>query len=122
MPCSSCEFKIKKTKIKTAICIHQHGNGRRTGKSRRRTEQSIRFGSARDLEHLYELRAMADSVMCGARTIEISQSILGTGGGKISQAATEERLAEYNLRVIVSGSGSINPQAAIFQKRVFRRS
>ena len=74
------------------------------------------FGSARDLEHLYELRAMADAVMCGARTIEISHSILGAGGEKFRKRRLKNGLAEHNLRVIVSGSGSISPQAAIFKK------
>ena len=75
------------------------------------------FGSARDLEHLYELRATADAVMCGARTVEISQSILGTGGEKFRKLRLKHGLAEYNLRVIVSGSGSIDPNAEIFQKK-----
>lgn len=75
------------------------------------------FGSARDLAHLYELRATADAVMCGARTVEISQSILGTGGEKFRRQRLGRGLAEYNLRVIVSGSGSIDPAAKIFQKR-----
>jgi len=75
------------------------------------------FGSARDLEHLYELRATADAVMCGARTVEISQSILGTGGEKFRRRRVKNGLAEYNLRVIVSGSGSIDPGAEVFQKR-----
>ena len=75
------------------------------------------FGSARDLAHLYELRATADAVMCGARTVEISQSILGTGGEKFRKLRLKNGLAEYNLRVIVSGSGSINPAAEIFKKR-----
>ena len=75
------------------------------------------FGSARDLAHLYELRATADAVMCGARTIEISQSILGTGGEKFRRQRLGRGLAEYNLRVIVSGSGSIDPAAEIFKKR-----
>ena len=75
------------------------------------------FGSARDLAHLYELRATADAVMCGARTIEISQSILGTGGEKYRKLRLKDGLAEYNLRVIVSGSGSIDPAAEIFKKR-----
>ena len=75
------------------------------------------FGSARDLAHLYELRATADAVMCGARTIEISQSILGTGGEKFRKLRLKGGLAEYNLRVIVSGSGSIDPAAEIFKKR-----
>ncbi len=74
------------------------------------------FSSKRDLEHLYELRATADAVMCGARTVEISRTILGTGGEKFRKRRLKRGLAEYNLRVIVSGSGSINPRAAIFKK------
>jgi riboflavin-specific deaminase-like protein len=74
------------------------------------------FSSKRDLEHLYELRATADAVMCGARTIEMSRTILGTGGEKFRMLRQRRGLAEYNLRVIVSGSGSINPRAAIFKK------
>jgi riboflavin-specific deaminase-like protein len=76
------------------------------------------FGSARDLAHLYELRATADAVMCGARTVEISQSILGTGGEKFRKLRLKNNLAQYNLRVIVSGSGSIDPNAEIFQKKI----
>ena len=75
------------------------------------------FGSARDLEHLYELRATADAVMCGARTVEVSGTILGTGGAKFRRLRLQHGLAEYPLRVIVSGSGSLDPQAAIFKKK-----
>lgn len=75
------------------------------------------FGSKRDLEHLYELRATTDAVMCGARTVEISRTILGSGGEKFRKQRLQRRLAEYNLRVVVSGSGSINPRAEIFRKR-----
>ena len=35
------------------------------------------FGSERDHEHLLELRATADAVMCGARTVESSVVTLG---------------------------------------------
>jgi riboflavin-specific deaminase-like protein len=75
------------------------------------------FGSRRDVEHLYELRATADAVICGARTVEISQSILGNGGEKFRKRRLKNGLAEYPLRIIVSGSGSIDPKAKIFQKR-----
>lgn len=75
------------------------------------------FGSARDLEHLYELRATADAVMSGARTVEISQSILGAGGEKFRKQRRKTGLAEYSLRILVSGSGSIDPQAEIFRHR-----
>lgn len=75
------------------------------------------FGSARDRTHLYELRATADAVMCGARTVELSQSILGPGGEKFRRQRLKRGLAEYNLRVIVSGSGSIDPGAEIFKNK-----
>ncbi len=75
------------------------------------------FGSRRDVEHLYELRATADAVICGARTVEISQSTLGNGGEKFRKRRLKNGLAEYPLRIIVSGSGSIDPKAKIFQKR-----
>jgi riboflavin-specific deaminase-like protein len=75
------------------------------------------FSSARDLAHLYELRATVDAVMCGARTVEISRSILDPGGLKFRRRRLKHGLAEYNLRVIVSGSGSIDPTAEIFKKK-----
>jgi riboflavin-specific deaminase-like protein len=75
------------------------------------------FGSARDLEHLYELRATADAVLCGARTVEISQATLGNGGEKFRRHRLKHKLSEYPLRVLVTGSGSIDPTAKLFQKR-----
>jgi 2,5-diamino-6-(ribosylamino)-4(3H)-pyrimidinone 5'-phosphate reductase len=75
------------------------------------------FGSARDLRHLYELRATADAIICGARTVEISQATLGNGGEIFRRLRLKNGLAEYPLRILVSGSGSIDPAAKIFQKR-----
>lgn len=74
------------------------------------------FGSPRDLEHLYELRATADAVMCGARTVEISQATLGPGGIRFQRRRLRRGLSEFPLRVIVSGSGSIDPAAPIFRE------
>lgn len=75
------------------------------------------FGSPRDLRHLYGLRATADAVMCGARTVEVSESILGNGGEKFRRRRLSNGLAEFNLRIIVSGGGSIDPAAMIFRHR-----
>lgn len=75
------------------------------------------FGSARDQEHLYELRATADAIICGARTLEISQAVLGNGGEKFRRQRLKNGLAGFPLRVIVSGSGSVDPSARIFEKR-----
>jgi riboflavin-specific deaminase-like protein len=73
------------------------------------------FGSPRDLRHLYELRATTDAVMCGARTVEISRSLLDNGGGRFTRRRLRQGLAEHNLRVLVSGSGTIDLDADIFQ-------
>lgn len=75
------------------------------------------FASQRDLAHLYELRATADAVMAGARTAGGKDISLGPGGAKYQRARLRNGLAEFNLRVIVSGSGSIDPRAHIFQRR-----
>jgi riboflavin-specific deaminase-like protein len=73
------------------------------------------FGSKRDLAHLYELRATADAVMSGARTIEQSHAKLDPGGTRFQRLRIKSGLAEYNLRIIVSGSGTIDPRAKIFR-------
>lgn len=75
------------------------------------------FGSKRDHEHLLELRATADAVMSGARTVDSAQINLGPGGKKYQRLRLKRGLAEHNLRLIVSGSGSINPDAEIFKHK-----
>lgn len=75
------------------------------------------FGSKRDHEHLLELRATTDAVMAGARTVDSARINLGPGRAKFRRLRLQRGLAEYNLRVIVSGSGSINPKAHVFTKR-----
>lgn len=66
---------------------------------------------------MLELRARADAVLCGARTVDKGEVTLGTGGEKYRRARVQAGLAEHHLRVIVSGSASINPNAYIFTKR-----
>jgi 2,5-diamino-6-(ribosylamino)-4(3H)-pyrimidinone 5'-phosphate reductase len=75
------------------------------------------FGSKRDLEHLYEVRATADAVMNGARTVEMNNVKMGPGGRRFRELRRRNGLSECNLRVIVSGSGSIDPNAMIFKHR-----
>ena len=77
----------------------------------------VPFGSKRDQTLLLELRAEADAVMSGARTVDSSPVKLGPGPEKYRQMRLKKGLAEYNLRLIVSGSGSINPHAEIFKHR-----
>jgi len=75
------------------------------------------FGSRRDAEHLYELRATADAVMCGARTLEAEGAQLGPGPARFRRLRLRRGLRECNLRVVVSGAGRIRPDAAIFRRK-----
>jgi riboflavin-specific deaminase-like protein len=75
------------------------------------------FGSARDREHLLELRATVDAVMAGARTVDSVSVNLGPGPKRFRQRRLRRGLTEYNLRIIVSGSGSVNPAAEVFKHR-----
>lgn len=72
------------------------------------------FGSARDLEHLYELRSTADAILCGARTVEQSHATLGNGPDKFTRRRARAGLARHPLRVVVSGSGSLSPTAELW--------
>jgi len=75
------------------------------------------FGSARDHAHLLELRTTADAVMAGARTVDSNPVNLGPGPLRYRRRRLRHGLAEYNLRVIVSRNGTVNPESEIFQHR-----
>jgi len=75
------------------------------------------FGSRVDHEQLLALRATADAVLAGARTVEAGAIDLGPGPRRFRQLRLRRGLAEYNLRIIVSGSGSVSPTATIFRRR-----
>jgi riboflavin-specific deaminase-like protein len=73
------------------------------------------FGSSRDRESLLELRATADAVMSGARTVDSASTPMGTGPARFRRQRLKRGLAEYNLRVIVSRTGSVDPHAEVFK-------
>jgi len=75
------------------------------------------FAGPRDREHLLELRATADAVMAGARTVDLDRVNLGPGRARFRRQRLKRGLAEYNLRIIVSGRGTINAQAEVFRHR-----
>src|SRR5882724_3350404 len=75
------------------------------------------FSSRRDFEHLLELRATADAVMSGARTVSRDEINLGPGPARFRRLRLKNGLAEYNVRIVVSGSGSLGPHAAVFRHR-----
>jgi len=75
------------------------------------------FTSACDHEHLLALRATANAVMAGARTVDSAPINLGPGPARFRWQRLKRGLTEYNLRIIVSRSGSVNPRAKVFQYR-----
>jgi riboflavin-specific deaminase-like protein len=75
------------------------------------------FGSSRDQQHLLELRATADAIIAGARTVDLHRVQLGPGPLRFRRMRLRRHLREYPLRIVVSGSGSLNPQAEIFRHR-----
>jgi len=77
----------------------------------------VAFSSQRDQRLLLELRARADAVMAGARTADLVPVNLGPGPAKYRRQRLKQGLAEYNLRVIVSGNGTLNPRAEVFRHR-----
>ena len=81
------------------------------------TRQFVPFGSKRDQQLMMELRSRADAVMSGARTVDLGKVDLGPGGKKYQRQRIENGLAEFNLRVIASGSASLDPKAYIFRER-----
>lgn len=75
----------------------------------------LAFGSRRDHTNLFALRATADAVMCGARTVDSTPVTLEAGGSIYERRRESAGLCRQNLRIIVSGSGSVDPRAAVFQ-------
>ncbi len=75
------------------------------------------FGSTHDHKHLLELRATADAVMAGARTVDSAAINLGPGPAGFRRLRLKNGLMENNLRVIVSGNGTVNSNAEVFKHR-----
>ena len=75
------------------------------------------FSSRRDQQHLLALRATADAVMAGARTVDFNPINLGPGPARYRRLRRRRDLAEFNLRVIVSRTGTVAPSAEVFKRR-----
>ena len=75
------------------------------------------FGSRKDHDHLLEVRATADAVLCGAATAGGDNITMGPGPLRFRIKRKQRGLAEFNLRVIASGSGRLDPQSSVFEHR-----
>jgi 2,5-diamino-6-(ribosylamino)-4(3H)-pyrimidinone 5'-phosphate reductase len=87
------------------------------GKLAPENRKFVPFGSKRDLELLYEVRAKADAALMGARTVDSAPGHYGPGPVKYRRLRLQRGLPEYNLRVIVSGRGTLSPKSDIFRYR-----
>ncbi|HEX4263714.1 MAG TPA: dihydrofolate reductase family protein [Verrucomicrobiae bacterium] len=87
------------------------------GKLAPENRKFVPFGSKHDLDLLYELRARADAALMGARTVDSAPGHYGPGPAKYRRLRLKRGLSEYNLRVIVSGRGTLNPRSDIFRHR-----
>jgi 2,5-diamino-6-(ribosylamino)-4(3H)-pyrimidinone 5'-phosphate reductase len=87
------------------------------GKLAPENRKFVPFGSKHDLDLLYELRARADAALMGARTVDSAPGHYGPGPAKYRRMRLKRGLPEYNLRVIVSGRGTLSPHADIFRHR-----
>jgi 2,5-diamino-6-(ribosylamino)-4(3H)-pyrimidinone 5'-phosphate reductase len=74
------------------------------------------FGSATDHAHLLDLRATADAVLCGARTAASPGVTLDPGGPHYQARRKRRGLEEFHLRIVVSGSASLDPGATILHR------
>jgi riboflavin-specific deaminase-like protein len=111
MPCLSPEIKLY-LDMHVSINMSMTADGKIATANRHVSS----FGSKRDHDHLLELRSMADAVMAGARTVDLNPVNLGPGPAKYRSMRLKRGLAEYNLRIIVSRRGTIDPEAEIFKK------
>ena len=75
------------------------------------------FGSPRDGRHLHELRAASDAILCGARTVEETGATLGNGGRHYDNLRKRLGRCPHPLRVVVSGSASLSPNAPLWKDR-----
>jgi riboflavin-specific deaminase-like protein len=86
------------------------------GKLAPATRHFVPFTTRRDQELMLELRAEFDAVMSGAGTV-VGEVTLGTGGEKWKRKRRQLGLKVEHIRVIVSGSGALDPKAHIFTSK-----
>ncbi len=75
------------------------------------------FGSPRDIDNLHRLRAGADAILCGARTVEESGAVMDHGGEKYLRIRRGLGLDRPAFRVLVTGRGTVSPQAPVWSYR-----
>lgn len=86
-------------------------DGRISTRNRTRAD----FSSPRDKHRLLEIRASGDAVLVGRITQETEQMGMGIADPALQAGRVARGAAPEPLRVVVSGSGRIDPNARLFQ-------
>lgn len=73
------------------------------------------FSSDSDHRRLLRIRTRYDAIVCGARTVDTQPFTLDSGGETYRRMRRRHGLREDPIRVIVSPSGSLDPNAAVFE-------
>jgi riboflavin-specific deaminase-like protein len=74
------------------------------------------FSSPRDKRRLLEIRATCDAILASAKTIAADNMTMGLPDAALRAARRARGQREYPLRVLLSNSGRISPDARIFGK------
>jgi 5-amino-6-(5-phosphoribosylamino)uracil reductase len=86
------------------------------GRISTRNHTPVDFSSKRDKQRLLEIRATADAILAGVRTIASDNMSMGMPDAGLRSARVQRKQAPYPLRVIASNSGRIDPALRIFTK------
>ena len=86
-------------------------DGRIATRNRSRSD----FSSLRDKHRLLEIRASGDALLVGRVTLETERMRMGIGDAALQAARVASGKSPEPLRVVVSGSGRIDPDAPLFQ-------
>tara|TARA_Y100001934_G_scaffold266752_1_gene346584 strand:+ start:3254 stop:3931 length:678 start_codon:yes stop_codon:yes gene_type:complete len=73
------------------------------------------FSSPADEENLYRLRSTADAIMNGARTVDSAPVLMDAGPLRFRRSRVKQGLAEHPLRIVITGTGSLDTNAEIFK-------
>lgn len=112
---SSSSDKSKSRKCRPFVLVNMAMTA--DGKIATTDGSSSSFGSQHDKAAMFELRSTVDAVMAGARTVDSDAVTMGPGEARYRRQRIRRGLNEYNLRVIVSRRGTIDPEAEIFRHR-----
>ena len=89
------------------------------GKITTARREPVAFSSAGDKRLLVELRARADAIMAGGRTVRHNAMSMGVPDSRLRRKRLRAGKPGHPLRVIVSGTlRSLSPGLRVFQKKI----